>query len=81
VQFLSKGSPKIWATFFQGKSYALSLTKKNGLGYFLGVFSETHLVTLLQSSERRESSVLQFRKIFLAQVWLGQILQTRFTRL
>jgi hypothetical protein len=32
--------------FFHGKSYAIILTQKGLLGYTLGVFSQTHPVTL-----------------------------------
>jgi hypothetical protein len=39
--------PKLWAIFFHGKSYVLILTQ-NWLGYILGIFSQTHLVTLSQ---------------------------------
>jgi hypothetical protein len=40
-----RSSKHNWATVFQNKSYLLILTK-NGLGYILGEFSKTHLVTL-----------------------------------
>jgi hypothetical protein len=38
--------PHIWAALFHGEGFALILTK-NVLGYGLGVFSQTNLVTLL----------------------------------
>jgi hypothetical protein len=37
---------KFSATFFHGKSFVFILTN-NGLGSILGVFSQTHLVTLV----------------------------------
>jgi hypothetical protein len=47
-QFLEnyKSSPTCWATFLQAKSYVLILIKDE-LGFILGDFSETHLVTLV----------------------------------
>jgi hypothetical protein len=40
-------------TFFLGKSYVL-VWAGNGLGYFLGNFSQTYLVTLVPSSTGRQ---------------------------
>jgi hypothetical protein len=40
-----KSSPNFCATFSRSVDYALILSKI-GLGYILGVFSQTHLVTL-----------------------------------
>jgi hypothetical protein len=39
-----KSGPKVWATFFDEKSYACINGDKNGFGYILGDFSQTHLV-------------------------------------
>jgi hypothetical protein len=36
----NRKSPKFWATFFGGKSYALIVTKK-GLGYIWATFLQT----------------------------------------
>jgi hypothetical protein len=44
-----RNSPDYWAIYFRVKSYVLILTQK-GLGYILGDFLQTHLVTL---DERR----------------------------
>jgi hypothetical protein len=40
----------IGSNFFQGKSnVGIDIDKNNCLGYFLGVFSKSHLVTLAQN--------------------------------
>jgi hypothetical protein len=41
--------PHYWATYFYSKSYVPSLAK-TGLGCVLGIFSQTHLVTLAWTS-------------------------------
>jgi hypothetical protein len=41
-----RSSANSWANFFRSASYVLILTK-NWLGYILGNFLQTHLVTLL----------------------------------
>jgi hypothetical protein len=41
-----RSSPHLCYTVFTGIDYVLILTK-NGLGYILGHFSQTHLVTLV----------------------------------
>jgi hypothetical protein len=44
-----RSSPKIWATFFHGKSSALLLIKM-GWAKFCVIFSQTHLVALVQKN-------------------------------
>jgi hypothetical protein len=41
----NKSSPNFWATFYNSKSRHL-IFAQNGLGYILGDFLQTHLVTL-----------------------------------
>jgi hypothetical protein len=45
---------KNWATFFSDKNFALVLTK-NGLGYILGPFLQTHLVTLHGKTQKQNN--------------------------
>jgi hypothetical protein len=49
-----KKYPKVWVIFFHGTSYALLHNyDKNGLGFILGDFSQTHPVTLLGSQRQK----------------------------
>jgi hypothetical protein len=54
-------SPNVWGTLFQRIDYVLILTI-NGLGYILGDFLQTHLVTLLATKldSGRETQTLKF---------------------
>jgi hypothetical protein len=45
LQIMYRNNPHYFAPYFRGKRYVLILTK-NGLGYILGDFLQTHLVTL-----------------------------------
>jgi hypothetical protein len=52
-----------WATFFYGKSRALTLTK-NGLTSFWAIFSKTHLVTLPQLLQQVINAFLPRKRRF-----------------
>jgi hypothetical protein len=51
-----KSSPYFWATLFRDKGFALFLTKKL-FGCILGVFSKTHLVTLLVDIQTKKAEL------------------------
>jgi hypothetical protein len=42
---MTEVSQFFWSAFFHGKSYVLCKFNENGLGYILGEFSQTPLVT------------------------------------
>jgi hypothetical protein len=48
-----RSSPNVWASFYHGKSYVHIYFHKKELGYILGDFSETHLVTLPRRHAKR----------------------------
>jgi NAD(P)-dependent dehydrogenase (short-subunit alcohol dehydrogenase family) len=52
-----RSSPKFLSTFHHTKSYALILARY-GLGYILGDFLHTHLVTLLRSKGRNGGRII-----------------------
>jgi hypothetical protein len=42
-----KSNPKIWAAVFHGKIHVGIMSDKNGFGYTLGDFSQTHLKPII----------------------------------